>query len=346
MKLKALCVFRPDSGCDYHRVVLPFQYAGDVVNNAAFEAVGPDLDSRLKVAELVVWNREFPLGVEAAQRAKDLYGFKVVVDLDDYWELYPHHIMAPYWRKNHVGDKIMRNIKLADAVTVTTARLADKLKDIHPNVHVIPNALPFGHGQFHSSRQSAGYFNFIYAGQRSHQHDLGTILGPLWHIAGKKRTDIGFTLAGYHDTEKDVEKVWPKMESIMSAGGRMLNYTRIEQLPLSEYMEVYRHADCSLVPLQDNTFNSCKSNLKLLEAAAKFLPVICQKVAPYADNVDAPVYWCKKSTDWVKAIKYMAENHLAALEMGDALHDWAVRKYNLFAWNKYRFELYRHIINS
>lgn len=343
--IKALGISKPNSGCDYHRVVLPFQYAGNEVDNAHFEAAGPELDDRMKVADLVVWNREFPFGVEAAQRAKELYGFKVVVDLDDYWELYPHHVMAPYWRKNRVAEKVIQNIKLADAVTVTTARLADKVMKIHPNVHVIPNALPYGHGQFNDKLEPKEHYNFIYAGQRSHLSDLGTILGPIRHLA-QKRDDIGFVLAGYHHKEYDVAQIWPKMESIMSAGGKAKHYTRIDQLPLSEYMDVYNHADCSLVPLQNNTFNSCKSNLKLLEAAAKRLPVICQQVAPYSDDIEAPVMWCRNSKEWVEAMKYLPGSRWFSSQIGSDLHNWAVSKYNLFTWNKYRFDLYRHIINS
>ncbi|SEV88817.1 Glycosyltransferase involved in cell wall bisynthesis [Chitinophaga sp. YR573] len=342
--IKALALYKPDSGCDYHRITLPFQYEDGRVDNEAFDKAGSKLRNKLKVAELVIWNRDFPLGIDAAIEFQNKYGFKVVVDLDDYWHLYPHHFLSAYYRRNKIAEIMIRNIKLADAVTVTTTRLADMVRPYNANVHVIPNALPYGHGQFNDQRLPArDHFSFIYAGQRSHLHDLKQVAGPLKHIASKNRHDIGFILAGYHHHPDDTSLVWPMIEDIMSANGTMPNYARIEQQALEEYMNVYGHADATIVPLENNTFNSCKSNLKLLEAAAKHLPVICQQVPPYSD-CDAPVLWVKKSRDWVEHIRYLADNREKAAELGEQLHEWATTNYNLFAWNKYRFDLYDHIV--
>jgi len=345
--IKALALYKPDSGCDYHRIVLPFQYDNGLVDNKAFERKGDTLEDRIKVADLVVWNRDFPYGIEVAETLKKQYGFKVVVDLDDYWHLYPHHFLSSYYRKKKVPDTIIMNIRLADAVTVTTARLADKVREYNPNVHIIPNALPYGHGQFaFQNSASANPFRFIYAGQRSHLHDLQLIEGALKHIASKKSNHLGFILAGYNHQKEDTTMTWPKMESIMSAGGRMPNYSTILQQPLDSYMAVYEKADACLVPLEGNEFNSCKSNLKLLEAAVKRIPVICSQVSPYSDDYDAPVLWAKKARDWVDHIRYLSNNPSEARKLGDQLHSWATKKYNLFEWNKYRFDLYTHIINS
>lgn len=344
--IKALALYKPDSGCDYHRIVLPFQYDNGMVDNSAFNTAGDTLENRLKVADLVVWNRDFPYGIEAAEELKKQYGFKVVVDLDDYWHLYPHHFLASYYRKKKVSATIIKNILLADAVTVTTARLADKVRPYNPNVHVIPNALPYGQGQFTDQKdESDGHFRFIYAGQRSHLHDLKLIEGPLKHIASKQLNRTGFILAGYNHQYNDSTMTWPKMESIVSAGGKMPNYRTFLQLPLDSYMTVYEHADACLVPLERNEFNSCKSNLKLLEAAAKRLPVICSHVPPYSEDHDAPVLWAKKGRDWVEHIRFLSDHPDEAQKLGDQLNSWATKKYNLFAWNKYRFDLYRHIIN-
>lgn len=343
--IKALALYKPDSGCDYHRIVLPFQYDNGMVDNTAFEVAGESLEDRIKVADLVVWNRDFPYGFEAAEELKKQYGFKVVVDLDDYWHLYPHHFLASYYRKKKVSETIIKNIRLADAVTVTTPRLADKVKPYNPNVYVIPNALPYGIGQFTEQAKAAtDHFRLLYAGQKSHVTDLMEIAGSLKHI-GLKHPDIGTVLAGYNHHPEDSSMIWPTMEQVFSGMGCIRRYKRLEQLPLEQYMTVYDHADACVVPLQDNTFNSCKSNLKLLEAAAKRLPVICSHVPPYSDDHDAPVLWSKKGRDWVEHIRFLAGHPDEAQKLGDRLHSWATKKYNLFAWNKYRFDLYSHIIN-
>lgn len=344
--IKALALYKDNSGCDYHRVCLPFLYEQGAVDNAAMEAAGPMLEDRLKVAELVVWNRDFPLGIDAAIELKRRYGFKVVVDLDDYWRLYPHHFLFDHYRQHNIQGLIVKNMKLADAVTVTTGRLADQVRQFNQNVHVIPNALPFGHDQFTSCRQPSDVFRFIYAGQKSHLHDLKLLQQPLKEIAQEGMHNISFSLAGYHHTATDKSRIWPKMENIMSAGGKMVNYRRIGNMPLQQYMNVYNEADAALIPLESNFFNSCKSNLKLLEAGCKKLPAICQRVPPYSDCGDAPVLWVDRQTDWHKHIRYLSSNPDKAAELGQQLHEWALAKYNLFDWNNVRFDLYNHIVKS
>ncbi|GAA0561628.1 glycosyltransferase family protein [Chitinophaga japonensis] len=342
--IKAQALYKEISGCDYHRICLPFEYEHGYVDDAAMEAAGPTVHDRLKVAELVVWNRDFPAGIAEGDRLKRQHGFKVVVDLDDYWELYPHHFLSAYYRQHDVPGVIIHNLRLADAVTVTTARLADKVKQYNRNVHVIPNALPFGQGQFQGAMAGTDIFRFIYAGQKSHLHDLGLLRGPLRRLAGERHAGMGVTLAGY--STKDTAGIWTSMEQIMSAGGTMSNYQRIEQRPLHSYMDVYNEASAVLIPLEANIFNACKSNLKLLEAACKKLPAICQRVPPYSDCRDAPVLWVDKQSDWYKHMRYLAANRGAAEEMGQALHEWAIKNYSIWPWNKIRFDLYTHIVNS
>lgn len=71
-------------------------------------------------------------------------------------------------------------------------------------------------------------------------------------------------------------------------------------LPVTEYMNFYNDADCSIVPLRATKFNSMKSNLKLLEAASKKIPVIGSNVEPY---LNSPMIQVNQQGDWYKEIK-------------------------------------------
>ncbi|WP_343302858.1 glycosyltransferase [Chitinophaga niabensis] len=340
--IRALAIYSDNSGCDYHRVKLPFQYGGQYVDHAAFKPANGDLNKLLDISELVLVNRDCPLpGVDLSAIKKK--GVKVVLDLDDHWELNPGHYMTEYYRSQRVPEKISRNIRLADVVTVTTSRLAEKVKPLNKNVHVIPNAIPYGHGQFKDREyQPFEIFNVLYAGQKSHLHDLGLIGETMKRFAEENPLDLCFVLAGYQSGDKE----WEGMEGVFTAGGKLKNYYRIPNAPLDKYMSVYEAADAVLVPLLNNSFNRHKSNLKLLEAAAQKIPVICQRVPPYSDTSDAPVLWVESPGDWYRHIKYLSANREAAKEMGQSLHEWAVKYYNLITWNKTRFELYESIVNS
>ena len=61
--------------------------------------------------------------------------------------------------------------------------------------------------------------------------------------------------------------------------------------------------DLALAPLEDNRFNDCKSDLRLLEYGACAYPVVCSDVRPYRD-AGLPVTLVKnKYKAWVDAIR-------------------------------------------
>ena len=47
-----------------------------------------------------------------------------------------------------------------------------------------------------------------------------------------------------------------------------------------------RNLQCIVAPLQDNTFNRCKSNIKLIEAWSLGIPCIAQDLEPYSKYTD------------------------------------------------------------
>jgi glycosyltransferase involved in cell wall biosynthesis len=336
-KIKAFPVYVSNSGCDYHRVRLPFVCGGQYYDHQAYAGFKvEDMLLHIAKSDVVVMNRCFPIGLDKLVQLKAENRFKVIVDLDDWWELPSHHLMYAHY-KNVAAKEIIGCIQLADAITVTTDRLADRVRVLNRNVHVIPNALPYGHGQFADRPvRHDDQFNFIYTGQSSHLQDVRTLINPFNRV--KQLPGIGFHLAGYHKAP-----VWDQIERVFSC---MPNYKRIQQRPLDDYMQVYDQADCSIVPLVDNAFNRHKSNLKLLEAAAKRLPVICSNVPPYSDCQDAPVLWVKKQSDWFEHMRYLSSDRQAAIQMGNALYKWATEKYDLFKWNQVRFDLYKTVVNG
>lgn len=334
-KIKAFPVYMGKSGCDYHRVRLPFLHGLDKWDHEVYgEFDVKKFQDYIKMSDVVVYNRIFPFVLPIAKQIRGESGVKFVCDLDDWYKLPDYHPNYSQY-KNGGAQQIIDNIKFADLVTVTTDRLYNKVKDLNKNVHVVPNALPYGRGQFtEQPEKNNNTFNFIYTGQSSHLEDVRLMQAPIRRIS--RSNTVSFSLAGYKP-----HGVWTAIEKVFNQGGA---YERIESQPLNDYMQVYDKADCSLVPLCINEFNACKSNLKLLEAAAKKIPAIVSHVPPYRDDHDAPVLWVKSSDDWYKHMKFLSENRDYAAEMGEALHQWAKEKYHLDKWNQVRFELYQSII--
>lgn len=328
-----------NAGCDYHRVKLPYIFAAEYVDDSPYRNFDPDkLLSYIEKSELVVFNRSVPFTPEQIRKWQ-AEGIKFAADLDDWVELPWYH---PLYKQYRTGGakRILDAISAADVVTVTTDRLYQKVKPFNKNTHVVPNALPYGQGQFRPHpappARDNDLFNFVYAGQSSHLEDVRLMQSQV--IKLKKIPGISLTMAGYK-----AHKVWNQMEEVFK---NLPNYTRVENIPIEKYMTAYDGMDCSIVPLCLNDFNSCKSNLKLLEAAAKKIPVIVSHVPPYRDDSEAPVLWVREPADWYKHMKFFAENPDLARQIGEDLHQWAFKKYNLITWNKVRFEIYQNAVSK
>jgi hypothetical protein len=113
-----------------------------------------------------------------------------------------------------------------------------------------------------------------------------------------------------------------------------------------QYMHMYKNADIMMIPLMKSDWASCKSNLKILEASVKSIPVICSAVEPYTMDHDAPVLWARNQSDWYKHLKFLINNKNARIEYGQNLNQWAKEKYNIFEINKSRKATFENLIGS
>jgi glycosyltransferase involved in cell wall biosynthesis len=107
-------------------------------------------------------------------------------------------------------------------------------------------------------------------------------------------------------------------------------------------MNFYSEADAALVPLVGSEFNSMKSNLKVLEAACKKIPVIASDVSPYKECPH--VLKVSKQGDWYKHIKTLAKSESLRKTIGTANYEWATENHNLHKWNEVREQLFKSLI--
>jgi glycosyltransferase involved in cell wall biosynthesis len=254
-----------------------------------------------------------------------------IVDIDDYWYLYPHHYIFNRWNQNGTGRMMVENIKGAVAVTTTNHLLAEKIVRYNPNVYVVPNALPFDQGQFVKKKTESKECRFFYAGGASHSHDLFIILDAL--IKEDWKCDI--TIQGYQKSNAS----WMGIHSMWSRHAKF-----IENKPIDSYLNTYE-ADVMLIPLENNVFNQHKSNLKVLEAAAKGMAVIASKVHPYYNQLEMPyVLYADTPQEWVGHMAFCAANPGFVKEQAAALREHCMKHYDLIKINEIRRDIYSKYI--
>lgn len=94
--------------------------------------------------------------------------------------------------------------------------------------------------------------------------------------------------------------------------------------------------DLALAPLEDNLFNRCKGNIRLLEFGACGVPVICSDIEAYRG--DLPTKRVENRFEaWVDAIRAHVQDLDAAAALGDVLRarihqDWMLDDAALASW--------------
>ena len=253
---------------------------GDLVDHPA----APLLDYVDRYREFVLQRVPHDAGVEAFVRAAKARGRRVVVDVDDLviHERYvadvpplAHELYAQGRRR------IGQVLALVDEATCPTAPLAAELQACFPHlrVQVVRNvasramversdaAVARAPEVAADGTVTIGYF----AGTRTHDRDLATIAAALAEVLAL-RPQVRLLLAG----EIDVPR------ALAAFGARV---ARRDPVPWPELPALLRQADVHVVPLVDEPFSRCKSELKWVEAALVGRPVVAAAVGPFRDCV-------------------------------------------------------------
>ena len=332
--MRILAIASKSSGVSYHRILMPivnmqkdYCLMTDVINE---EVISNNYD-------LVVMNRMLHnVTPEQMNDWRIKYGFKLIVDNDDHWDLGASHILSESYKENKVSEKIIAWIKIADLCTVTHERLAEEVYPLNQNVEILPNAIPYGEEQFVLDKKPSDLVRLFWSGSGTHGKDLEILRNPMKRINFPVRTII----AGYNEQEKPI---WDGMIASFT-NGLKLNPTIYNYNQVTEYMAAYCDSDISLIPLVDNKFNSMKSNLKVLETASKKNPAIVSNVHPYRGFY--PACHVNSQKDWYYWIKLLVNDKDARKHYGEALYDYCNTNFNLHVVNKSRFAIYNKLIGN
>ena len=325
------------SGVTFHRITLPLAYMNGVKGMVTDL---PTIEMMNEGWDIVLFNRHSALDNDW-QDVRGI-GAKIVMDLDDDWILPANHMnYNAYLEKKPI---IENNLREADLITTTNETLAKKIYPFNKNVLIIPNALPYGHHQFTTEKKEDERVRIFWAGGCTHEHDLEILRNPLQRLTTFS-DKIKMVIGGYTDSDPHSKYVWDRMFNSLTANKR-LPYMKLSSLEPINYMQLYEYADIMLVPLEKSDWHSCKSNIKILEAATKKVPVICSNVEPYARDKDAPVFWVNSQKDWFVHLKDLILNPNKRIDYGEKLYEWAKENYDLIKVNEGRKAAFENLIKA
>lgn len=319
--MKILGLINKDSGPGFHRIMMPLLMMDGVYCKITNAATKEDVDK----CDIVFYNR---VCGELRDYAKK-QGKKIVVDVDDWWELDYHHISYGIYQDLNFRAQQIDHIEQADLVIATHERLQAKISPYNERSVICGNSIP-NHKYFDTERTESAVPRIFWQGSITHEKDLMLLKNPF-----KRLSNCATVIAGY--TKHDV---WGKMVNAFT-NGLTLPGAVLPGLPPHEYYRNYGAADICVAPLIDSPFNCMKSNLKVLEAAHSGLPIVCSKVNPY---LDLPVLYAEKQSDWFKHLNMLVHDKDARYIHGNLLKNYCDKHFNYNQINKLRYENFENCL--
>lgn len=324
-KIKILVIPSDKSGCGFFRSLQPHLYLNDHYSDLfdidiTYEIPKiPYLEKFFTQYDIIHIHKQLDRNCELMKLMK-FCGCKVIVDIDDHYDLGNDHPMSVTARIENWKEPIINHLRLADMVTTTTEIFKKELLKHNKNVVVIPNAINPNEGQFIPKPTKSDRLRFGIICGSSHLEDIKLLNGMTSMLPKDVIDKIQFVLCGF-DTNgtrtfrniktgevisrpiEPKETCWYEYEKILTNNYSIVSqehkdflnkfikgyeypnideaYRRCWTKNINEYATHYNNIDVLLVPLKENNFNKVKSQLKVIEAGFFNKAIIAQNFGPY-----------------------------------------------------------------
>lgn len=234
---------------------------------------------------------------------------KIVQSVDDLFGEVPEKHPNRQFQSREGHQRMMQALMLSDRLIVTTQPLVDHYQRYVPDVQIVPNSL---------GEQWLGLCKTPSANAR---------LRIGWVGAGQHQGDLEIVTEVVRELASEVDWVFMGMctEGIKPFLKEFHGFVSIADYPkkMSEL-----NLDVAIAPLEDNIFNRCKSNLRLLEYGAMGWPVVCSDVYPYRTD-DPPVIRVENQREaWITAIRSLLDEKKRKTYSRD-INQWLFKRYLL-----------------
>lgn len=283
------------SGCGFWRMVWPEHILNAhqklVVHGSTVMCFDPNYFRGVKTIRIQRQATEHQL--KFIQFLKQLSGqlkFKIIYEIDDlvFSEDIPeYNKFKPAFTDPKIRKTAQEIMAMCDEITVTCEFMRDyyKSKTGNKNITIIPNYPPkFWMGRFYNEKNISENYDrcikkprVLYAGSGAH-FDVENRVG--------QNDDFAHVNSIIEKTADKYQWVFlgayplPLQHLVRSGKAEFHPWERLYTYP--EKIHSLK-VNAMVAPLQDNTFNRAKSDLKLIEAGCYGIPIVCQDMCTYKD---------------------------------------------------------------
>ncbi|WP_242671852.1 glycosyltransferase [Stutzerimonas kirkiae] len=311
-------------GCGHYRIIQPLEAlsrAGLVEGVLAGSLLSPTELERLAPDSIVLQRQVTDAQIEAVRRMQAFSGAFKVFELDDYMPNLPLKSVHRAQMPRDIVRSLRRVLSHVDRFVVSTEALAEAFDGFHADIRVAPNRLdPQLWGALQSRRRVSSRPRLGWAGGLGHAGDLALIADVVKALA----EEVEWVFFGMCP-----DAIRPYVSEYHPGVDIALYPAALAALNL----------DLALAPVEQNLFNECKSNLRLLEYGACGIPVICSDVRCYQGDGLPVTRVRNRFKDWLDAIRMHLSDLDASARQGDELRaavrrDWMLEGDNLRHWRR------------
>lgn len=311
-------------GCGHYRMMQPFNALREagIMDGALSMGLMHVTDLERYAPDVVVLQRQIgDERLEAMRRMKAFSKAFKVYELDDYLPNLPLKSAHRSAMPKDIIRSLRRGLAFVDRFVVSTEPLAEVFAGFHDDIRVVKNRLdPRWWATLPASARGVSAKPRVgWAGGASHTGDLELILDVVKELA----SEVEWVFFGMCP-----DKLRPYVHEFHKG-------VSIDQYPR---MLASLNLDLALAPLEENLFNECKSNLRLLEYGVCKYPVVCSDVRCYEGSLPATRVK-NRYRDWMDAIRMHLSDPVASQAQGLALYeavrkDWMLQGDGLEAWRQ------------
>lgn len=290
-------------------------------------------------------------------------GKKIVIDFDDdmfnispfnpayqeygskpYTHILPDGKEQPIWvegfnfntkanQRRLDGFKI--SCELADMITVTSPVLADVYKKYNNRVAVLPNCLDMREWRKLDIVKPRNR-KLFWTGGGSHFWD--------WYLMRNVLPEIMWT---YTDVELVIlGAVFPEsLKGLPQDRVKTFKWCHTRAYP---YVVASINPDVAMIPLQENHFNKCKSEIKYVEMSCLQIPSVVSHVTPYKEHAQGDnAFWVENDTGaWIEAIRMALDNNILRAKVAGEAYRTVRDRFDINKQYTHWHDTYKNLIGS
>jgi|GEM_PF-39204 len=340
LKVAVFSLDAPDQACPQLRLIEPLSAlrgSVEILWGATFDGqrCTTNLDM-IRAADVIVVQR-FYLRKGNLPYLEQMFasGKPVLYEIDDLLTDVPDSNYLKPWIVE-TSELLPELLPRFHAVTVSTEQLRLRLECYARKIYVLPNRLNAAAWPEHSSVGEGGRIRIGYCGTPTHTADLAMIEPALHRIAREYGDAVSFTFMG---CANETLAHLPGFRFVPFETTYHAYVQRLQELPL----------DIVLIPLADNPFNRCKSNIKWLEYSACGIVGIYADLPPYNTTVEHGVTGLLVGSDpqqWIDAIDLLVGNPELRRSIAAHARQKVVAEYALETGARRWLEVYREALGK